>query len=148
MKINLIKTANGKFWPVDEEAELQIAKLKKGDVYSADIKTNNNYELHKKIFGFFAFCVNYYYGDMDASKCPYQLDRLRKKLTVEAGYFRQVFLKGGLHFEIVALSLKYEKMTDEDKQVFYKRVTQAALDNVFDECDDDNVINQLLTWFN
>ena len=147
MKINLIKTANGKFWPVDEEAELKIAKLKKGDVYSADIKVNNNYELHKKIFGFFAFCVNYYYGDMDASKCPYQVDRLRKKLTIAAGYHKQVFNRDGIHFEIVALSLKYESMPDDERQLFYKRVTQAALDNVFNNGADDNVINQLLTWF-
>jgi hypothetical protein len=147
VKINLIKTANGKFWPVDQEAELQITKLKKGDVYSADIKVNHNYELHKKIFGFFAFCVNYYYGDIDASKCPYQVDRLRKKLTIAAGYHKQVFLKGGVHFEIVALSLKYESMPDDERQLFYKRMTQAALDNVFNDCDDDNVINQLLTWF-
>ena len=147
MKINLIKTANGKFWPVDEEAEIKIAKLKKGDVYSADIKVNHNYELHKKIFGFFAFCVNYYYGDMDASKCPYQVDRLRKKLTIAAGYHKQVFNRDGIHFEVVALSLKYESMTDEDRQIFYKRMTQAALDNVFDNGADDNVINQLLTWF-
>lgn len=147
MKINLIKTANGKFWPADEEAEANIYKLKKGDVYLADIKVNHNYELHKKIFGFFAFCTNYYYGDMDASKCPYQVDRLRKKLTVAAGYHKQVFNRDGVHFEIVPLSLKFESMPDDERQLFYKDVTQAALDNVFNNGADDNVINQLLTWF-
>ena len=147
MKINLIKTANGKFWPSDEEAEGKIAKLKKGDVYVADIKVNHNYELHKKIMGFFAFCTNYYYGDTDASKCEYQFDRLRKKLTVSAGYHKQVFTRDGIHFEIVALSLKYESMPDDERQKFYTRITQAALDNVFNNGADDNVINQLLSWF-
>tara|TARA_R110000764_G_scaffold29681_2_gene69392 strand:- start:7217 stop:7660 length:444 start_codon:yes stop_codon:yes gene_type:complete len=147
MKIDLIKTANGKFWPVDEEGELKISKLKKGDVYSADIKVNHNYELHKKIFGFFAFCVNYYYGDVDASKCPYQVDRLRKKLTIAAGYHKQVFNRDGIHFEIVALSLKYESMPDDERQLFYKRMTQAALNNVFNDGADKNIINQLLSWF-
>ena len=147
MKINLIKTANNKLWPVDEEAELKLTKLKKGDVYIADIKVNNNYELHKKIFGFFGFCCNYYYGDIEASKCPYQLDRLRRKLTVAAGYYKQVFARDGVHFEIVPLSLKYESMPDNERQVFYKKVTQAALDNVFNNGADENTINQLLSWF-
>lgn len=147
MKINLIKTANGKFWPVDEEAEAKIAKLKKGDCYVADIKVNHNYELHKKIFGFFGFCCNYYYGDIEASKCEYQMDRLRKKLTVAAGYFKQVFYRDGIHFEIVALSLKYESMPDDERQIFYKKITQAALDNVFNNGADENTINQLLNWF-
>jgi hypothetical protein len=147
MIINFIKTANGKFWPVDEEAELKIAKLKKGDVYSADVKVNHNYELHKKIFGFFKFCTNYYYGDMEASKCQYQFDRTRRKLTIAAGYHKQVFNRDGIHFEIVPLSLKYESMPDDERQVFYKRMTQAALDNIFNDGADDNVINQLLSWF-
>ena len=147
MIINLIKTANGKFWPADAEAEAQSKRLKVGDVYKANITVNHNYELHKKIFGFFSFCCNYYYGDKDASKCTYQLDRLRKKLTVSAGYHKQVFNRDGIHFEIVALSLKYESMPEEEKQIFYKRITQAALDNVFNNGADDNTIDQLLDWF-
>ena len=147
MKINIIKTANGKFWPADEEAELKVKKLKVADVYTADIKVNNNYELHKKIFGFFAFCTNYYYGDNEASKCEYQLDRLRKKLTIAAGYHKQVFNRNGVNFEIVALSLKYESLPDDERQVFYKKITQAALDNIFNDGADDNVINQLHSWF-
>ncbi len=147
MKINVIKTANNKFWPADEEAEILITKLKKGDVYTADIKVNHNYELHKKIFGFFAFCTNYYYGDVDASKCPYQLDRTRKKLTISAGYHKQVFNRDGIHFEIVALSLKYESMPDDKRQTFYKKITQAALDNIFNNGPNDNTLNQLLSWF-
>lgn len=143
----MIKTANGKFWPADEEAEMLLTKLKKGDVYVADIKVNHNYELHKKIFGFFAFCTNYYYGDMEASKCPYQFDRLRKKLTIVAGYNKQVFARDGIHFEVVALSLKYESMPDDVRQTFYKKITQAALDNVFNNGPDENTLNQLLSWF-
>lgn len=147
MIINLIKTANGKFWPADEESENKIAKLKAADIYSADIKVNQNYELHKKIFGFFAFCTNYYYGDMEANKCSYQLDFVRRKLTVVAGYHKQVFSRDGVSFQLVALSLKYESMPDEDRQDFYKRITQAALDNVFNNGPDENTLNQLLSWF-
>ena len=146
MKVNVINM-KGVLLPVDSEAEEKLLKLKKGDVYVCDVKVNHNYELHKKIFGFFAFCTNYYYGDIEASKCPYQLDRLRKKLTVAAGYYKQVFNRDGVHFEIVAESLKYESMPDDKRQIFYEKITQAALDNVFNNGADDNTMNQLLSWF-
>ena len=147
MKINLIKTANNKLWPADEEAEITLSKLKKADVYVADIKVNQNYELHKQIFGFFGFCTNYKYGDPDAGKNKYYLDKVRKDLTISAGYYKQVFEPDGLSFEVVALSLKYERMPDDKRQEFYKRITQAALDGVFNNGADDNTINQLLSWF-
>ena len=147
MKISVIKTGNNKFWPADEEAELKITKLKKGDVYTADIKVNHNYELHKKIFGFFGFCTNYKYGDINAGKNKYYLDKVRKDLTISAGYYKQVFEPDGVSFEVVALSIKYESMPDDERQVFYKRITQAALDNVFNNGADENTLNQLLDWF-
>ena len=147
MKINLIKTANGRFWPVDEEAELKIAKLKKGDVYSADIKVDHNYELHKKIFGFFGFCCNYWYRDIEAKKDELKLGLTREELTIAAGYFEQKFYPDGKSFKVVARSLSYKSMPDDERQVFYKKVTQAALDNIFNDGADDNVINQLLDWF-
>jgi hypothetical protein len=147
MKINLIKTGNDKFWPADEEDLIKIKKLKKGDVYKADVTVNQNYELHKKIFGFFVFCCNYNYGDIEAGKDPYYLEEVRKDLTISAGYYKQVFERNGVDFRLVALSLKYESMPDDERQGFYKRVTQAALDNIFNNGADDNVINQLLSWF-
>ena len=140
-------TSNRQFVACDEESQSKMSKFKVGVIHSHEVKVNHNYELHKKIFAFFGFCTNYYYGDMEASKCPYQLDRLRKKLTVAAGYHKQVFNRDGIHFEIVALSLKYESMPDDERQIFYKKITQAALDNVFNNGADDNTLNQLLSWF-
>jgi len=147
MKLNLIKTSDGSFVACDEESQAKMKKFKVGVVHSHDVKVNQNYRLHQKIFGFFGFCCNYYYGDMDASNDEYKLDRHRKKLTVAAGYFKQVFDPNGVGFEIVALSLKYESMPDEDRQDFYKRITQAALDNVFNNGPDENTLNQLHSWF-
>ena len=147
MKINLIKTNDGSFVACDEESQAKMKKFKAGVVHTHDVKVNQNWRLHKKIFGFFGFCCNYYYGDMEASKDEYKLERHRKKLTVAAGYFKQVFDPNGVGFEIVALSLKYESMPDDERQMFYKRITQAALDNVFNNGADENTLNQLTGWF-
>ena len=147
MIINLVKTANGKFWPADEEAEQQSKKLKSGDVYKANVTVNHNYELHKKIFGFFGFCCNYWYGDIDASKDKLKLELTREELTIAAGYFEQKFYPDGKSFKVVAKSIAYEKMPDDERQMFYKNVTQSALNNIFNNGADDNTINQLLSWF-
>ncbi len=147
MKINLIKTANNKLWAADEEAEVKLAKLKAADVYVADVKVNQNYGLHKKIFAFFAFCTNHYYGDSEAQRDEFKVKFVRNKLTVIAGYYRQVFARDGVTFELLPLSLSYASMSPEERQVFYKKITDAALKRVFDKTTDQNVINQLLGFF-
>lgn len=146
MKINLIKTANNKLWPADEMEEVKLSKLKAAEVYVADIKVNHNYSLHKKIFGFFAFCTRYYYGDMEAHKDKYKLDYVRGELTKIAGYVEQVPNRNG-DIKIVPQSISYESLKPEDRGDFYKRITDAALRAVFDKTTDSNVINELLSWF-
>ena len=147
MKVEITLSADGIINPANEQSMIAMKKLKYGNFYKCDIKLDQNYRLHQKIFGFFGFCCNYYYGDMEASKDEYKLNRHRKKLTVAAGYFKQVFDPNGVGFEIVALSLKYDSMPDDERQDFYKRITQAALDNVFNNGPDENTLNQLLSWF-
>lgn len=133
--------------PADSESQNKLSNMKVGEFYSCDIKLNQNYRLHKKIFGFFAFCCDHYYGDKEAHKDEYKLDYVRRKLTVIAGYFRQVWSRDGSNFELIPLSLSYEKMPPEERAVFYKKITDAALKRVFDKNTDENVINQLLSWF-
>jgi len=147
VKINLIKTNDGSFVACDEESQIKMAKFKVGVIHSHDVKVNQNYRLHQKIFGFFGFCTNYDYRDSEASKCEYKLNRTRGKLTVAAGYFKQVFEPNGINFEIVPVSLKFAKMPDDVRQKFYTRITQAAIDNIFHRCDDEDILNQLNSWF-
>lgn len=147
MKINVIKTANGKLWPADEIAEEHLKKLANGEEYQVEIKLKQNAKLHRKIFGFFAFCTKHYYGDMDAHKDEYQLEYVRKKLTVIAGYCKQMHTRDGSSFELVPLSLSYNKMSPEDRALFYKRLVDAALKRVFDKTTDERILNQLTTWF-
>ena len=113
----------------------------------ADIKVNQNYNLHKKTMAFFSFCTDHYYGCSEAHKDIYKFDHVRKKLTVIAGYYRQVWDRDGVNFELVPASLKYEQMPAEERGVFYKRVTDAALKRVFDRTTDEATINRLLSWF-
>ena len=147
MKIDITLSADRQINPANEQSMIALNKLKYGEFYSCDIKLNQNYRLHQKIFGFFAFCTNYYYGDMEASKDEYSVLYVRNKLTVIAGYFKQQYSRDGTSFELIPLSLKYDSMPPETRQEFYKKITDAALKRVFDKTTDSNVIAQLMNWF-
>jgi hypothetical protein len=143
MKINMIKNAGGTLAPADEEAAEQMLKISNGSFNIIDVKLNQNYQLHKKIFAFFKFCAQYYYGDIDVTKD--QVDLTRRKITMSAGYVKQIFLPDGVRFELTPLSIKYEKLTPEDRQDFYNKIINAALKNVFGNCGPD-VENQLMSF--
>ena len=146
MRMNLIKQVTGEYIPADEESYLASAKIKVGVVNKCDVTLNQNYRLHKKIFAFFAFCTRHYYGDNEAHKDSFQLEFVREKLTILAGYHRQVFNRDG-GFTLKAQSLKYEKMAPEKRGEFYQKIVTAAMANVFDRTTDENTINQLINWF-
>ena len=147
MKINLILTNDRQFIACDEESQDKMTKFKVGVIHSHDIKVCQNYQLHKKIFGFFSFCCDYYYGDSEAHKDEYKLKYVRDKLTVIAGYFKQVWSRDGTSFELIPLSISYDKLPADERGVYYKKITDAALKRVFDKTTDKLVINRLLSWF-
>jgi len=133
--------------PADDLQVEKLTKLANGEEYEVDIKLKQNGKLHRKIMLFFSFCTQHYYGDNEAHKDQYQYDYVRKKLTIFAGYHRQIFTRDGDRFEIVALSLSYEKMSPEERSDFYSRIIKAALDRVFDRTTDENTLNQLYNFF-
>lgn len=147
MKIQVIKTANGKLWAADDIAQEQISKLSNGEGYECEIKLKQNGKLHRKIFGFFAFCTQHYYGDIDAHKDEYQREYVRKQLTILAGYKKVIYNRDGTSFEVMPLSLSYNKMKPEERVDFYKRLVDVALVRVFDRTTDELILNKLITWF-
>jgi len=147
VKVSFIKQPGGTLTPSSEETVNKMLKLSNGIEYSVDIKVKQNGALHRKMFSFFAFCTNHYYGDSEAYKDEYRLEYVRKKLTVIAGYYRQVFNREGTSFELIPLSLKYEKMPAEDRSELYSRLINAAIKRVFNRTTDDNTLNQLYNFF-
>ena len=144
MKINLIKTENGNFFSADEQ-DYEIAKnLKTGNVYQAEIKLIQNYKLHKKMFAFFKYCAQHYYGDQNVTKD--QIEFTRSKLLMAAGYVKQVFYPDGKRFELYPQSMKYENMPPEERSECYKKLVTAACKNIFHSAD-DATWNSLIRFF-
>ncbi len=146
MKISFIKQPGGTLTPSSEETVNKMAKLSNGIEYEVDIKVKQNGALHRKMFAFFSFCTNNYYGDSEAYKNKYQLDYVRGELTKIAGYSVQVFNREG-GFKIVPMSLEYEKMSPEDRSELYSRLIDAAIARVFNRTNDKNTLNQLYSFF-
>jgi hypothetical protein len=146
MKVQITLSADGMINPANEESMIAMKKLKYGNFYDCSIKLDQNYRLHQKVFGFFAFCTRHYYGDNEAHKSKYNVDYVRGEITKAAGYYEQVFNRTG-SFKLVPRSVSYESMPDDEKQDFYKAITDAALRMVFDNTTDENTLNQLMGWF-
>lgn len=144
MKVNMVKNVGGLFSPADEEAENQLRKVKNCDTYTVDIKLNQNYRLHKKMFAFFTYCARYYYGNDKVTND--EVEFTRGKLVMAAGYYKQVFYPDGIRFELKPLSLKYEEMPPEERSECYKKIIDAALKNVFHSAD-ESIYNKLMSYF-
>ena len=142
----MVKHPGGSLTPSNDEAVAKMARVENGD-HEISITLKQNNRLHRKIWAFFAFCTRYYYGDMEAHKDEYQIAFVRKYLTIGAGYRREVWNRDKTKVEIFPMSISYEKMEPEDRAMFYSRIIDVALRKIFNTCDDDNVINELLCWF-
>lgn len=144
MKINLLKTANGKFWPADEEAQEEIKQLKNGEFYSAEIKLNQNYKLLQKVWVFFKYCAQHYFGDQEVDK--YKIEYTKDNLLIAAGYFRTLTDPRTGHVEIKAKSISYGKMKEEERRECYQKLVTAACKNVFHDASELQW-NRLMEFF-
>ena len=146
MKILMIKHPGGSLTPATDEAATRMQKVENGD-HEISITLKQNSKLHSKVFGFFAFCTRHYYGDIEASKDEYKTAFVRKYLTICAGYNKQVWNRDGTKFEVVPLSISYDNMEPEERAKFYSRIINTALKRVFNNTTDDDILNELQSWF-
>ena len=148
MKVWLTKTANQKLWPAGDNALELLYNVPVGTELEWSVNLKQNHQLHKKIMGFFGFCTKYYFGDSEAHKDKVKFNYVRKDLTVIAGFYDTIVDPRTGEIKLVAKSLEYAKMPPEDRSLFYKKITQAACDHVFNNYrNDDHVMNKLMNWF-
>lgn len=140
----MYKNPGGLFSPSNEIIEEKLRSLKNFKHYKVSITLDQDYELHKKIFAFFTYCTQFYYGDMNVT--PDQVDFTRAKLTMAAGYVKQVFYPDGIRFELKPKSISYAKMPPDERTVFYSKLINSALKNVFHTADESEY-EKLMSFF-
>lgn len=148
-EFNLVKTRYGFEFATDEDFECANNKFKVGDMIKADIPLKRNWVYHKKMFRFFEFCFSYWCTDI--GKTEFMTNRAQKKehrnnLTIIAGYYEEVYdIKGNLRLR--AKSLSYESMEQDEFEECCNAMINAALRTTFKDVTDENIINQLYSYF-
>ncbi len=144
MKIDLVKTAMNKLYPADEKAEKQIAKLKTGQNYKANITLDQNYKLLQKVWVFCRYCAQHYFGDQNVDE--YQVEYVKSQLLIAAGYVRTLVDPRNGHIEIMPISISYDKMEEEERRDCYQKLVTAACNNVFHDASNEKW-NELMRFF-
>jgi len=132
VKINMIKTAGGNLWPMDDLDAEKLIKFKTGESYEIEIKLSRNPAFLRKVFAFFNFCFDHWDGTKvhEHASPAQQFDTFRKDLTILAGFYTQrVRLDGSFRTE--AESLSFGSMTEERFQECYTALTRAAMKHIF-----------------
>lgn len=151
MKIILTKTASGALAPIDQQSIDAIAKLKLGEGVEVSIKYVNNVEFHRKLFALLNFAFDHWepvgikYKGIQVEK---NFEQFRRDLICLAGHGEAVInLKGEIR--VVAKSLKFSKMDQEEREALYSSVINVILKKIltnYTKQDLDNVINNLLAF--
>lgn len=145
MKLEFIKQAGGMLMPADDYTAEKLTKFKTGGQYTVDIKRTRNPHFHAKMFAFFNFCFQYWAGGHEFQDESLQFDEFRKELTKTAGFYDQVFDLQG-NFTIVAKSLSFGSMDQEEFEQCYNAIIQAAMTNIFRSADEQQ-LNRLMSFF-
>ena len=145
MKLEFIKGAGGNLTPADDYTAEKMIKFKTGCQFPVDIKLPRNQPFHGKVFAFFDFCFKYWAGGHEFKSESLQFDEFRKELTIQAGFCDQVFdLQGD--FTLVAKSLSFGSMDQEEFEQCYHALIQAAMTHIFRTADEQQ-LNKLMGFF-
>jgi len=150
MKLEFIKQAGGVLVPASDLVSDKLTKFKTGGLYEVEIKRQRNPHFHAKAFSFFKFCFEYWCGNkthwenLDTKE---QFDSFRKDLTIQAGYFNQIYTLDGLGFKLEAKSLSFGNMEQGEFEACYNALINAAIKNVFQNTRDEQILNRLQGFF-
>ena len=147
MKISFQKHQGGVLIPADDVESERMTRFKTGEYYQVDIKLSRNPHFLAKIMVFFRFCYDHWDGHevLEFGTEKTQLERMRKDLTILAGFYEQSYrLDGSIRTE--AKSLSFENMEEEEFSECYHAVVQAAMKHIF-KSSDKSIYNQLMSFF-
>lgn len=138
----------------DDETADYLSKKTPGDLINASISICRNGKLHRKVMSMFNMIhdqitepspVNINGADVSPS---HSMDSTRKYLTIMAGYYEIIGLPNG-KVKYEAMSLSYDKMSEELFRKFYSDVIDAALKVMPKNWTDDQIKdfeNQLIQY--
>ncbi len=145
MKINFIKQAGGVLIPASDLETEKLTRFKTGEQYEVEIKLTRNVAFHRKVFAFFNFCFEFWKGDNEFQCEQKQFDVFRDHLTVLAGFYGSYAGIDG-RVRVEAKSISFSKMSQDEFELLYNALINAALKHVFPNAD-QTTIDQLYNFF-
>ena len=94
----------------------------------------------------FSVAFNYWRGDCEFQEESAQFDSFRKQLTVQAGYYNQVWTLDGQGFTLEAKSLSFGNMNQTEFEEFSVAMQNAAMKTIFQGAN-ERVIQELMDFF-
>lgn len=151
MKFHMRKDAGGVLLPADDEAAENLRKIKTGSYVVVEVKRENNYKFHKKLYAL----ANLAYEAWEPVKKEHKgvpilknFDQFREDITILAGFYEtRVRLNGEVRF--IAKSWSFARMPDDEKDRLYNGIINVVLSNIltnYTRDDLDNVVNQVLSF--
>ncbi|MDG6880964.1 Protein of uncharacterised function (DUF1367) [Phocoenobacter uteri] len=148
-KYQMVKSAGGVFIPASDIEVERLQRFKNGEQYEVELKFSRNPQFHRKVFAFFNFCFEYWTSEntqWENLDTPAQFDEFRKNLTILAGYFETVTtIRGEVKYR--AKSLSFSEMDQEEFEQCYKALITASIKSVFNNTKDENILEQLYSFF-
>lgn len=145
MKVKFLKQSGGVMVPASDLEAEKLTRFKTGEMYEVEIKLTRNAGLHRKTFAFFNFCFNFWKGDNEFHCEQKQFDVFRDHLTVLAGFYDSYAGIDG-RVRVEAKSISYSKMSQEEFELLYGALINAAIKHVFPNAD-QTTIDQLYNFF-
>lgn len=146
MKINMEKLPGSRLVAFDDIAEDELNKFKTHEVYEVEIKRGRNPQFHRKVFAFLGFVYHHFNDPNEHLGKAKSFDLFRKNLTILAGYYDETYSYDG-SVKLEAKSLSYASMSQSDFEELYSALISAAIKTVFNGSTDQNLYNQLLSYF-
>lgn len=147
----MVKNAGGILAPASEIESERLKRFSNGIAYEIEIKggERRNRGFHGKVFAFMSWCFEYWRADGGKAEfmCEIaQFDYFRKELTILAGYYDYVVTLSG-DTQINVRSLAFDSMTQEEFEQFYIALTNAAIRTVFNNNQNEEILNKLYSFF-
>jgi hypothetical protein len=147
----LIKTPSGALVPADPQASEYIAKLKMGSGIKAKVTKHNNVAFHRKLFALFNVAFDAWEpGEKEykGQKIEKNFNQFRNDLTVLAGFYETTITLRG-EVRLVAKSLSFEKMDQDEREALYSAVINVVLAKILTNYSRENldrVVEQVLAF--
>ena len=145
MKVNFIKQPGGVLVPANDMESEKLTRFKTGELYEIEIKLTRNAAFHRKVFAFFNFCFAHWKGDNEFQCEQKQFNVFRDHLTVLAGFYDSYYGIDG-RARIEAKSISYSNMSQNEFELLYSALINAAIKNIFPNAD-QATIDQLYNFF-